>query len=360
MKRYILIFIVALLPGVLPASDTLTLLFTGDVMMHQMQIDAAKTASGYVLDEYFEYIVPQLSAPDLTVANLEVTLSGAPHSGYPAFSAPDELPAALQRAGVDILLTANNHSCDKGKRGVERTLRVLDSLQFLHTGTFYDRQQRDSLYPLLVRKNGIAIALLNYTYGTNGIPVPAPTVVNLIDTVQIAADIEKAKSLAPDIIIAAMHWGEEYRLYPNKEQRALADFLLRRGVRLVIGSHPHVLQGMELQYAADTTVESAVVYSLGNFISNQTADNTEIGAMASIRLIKSEDRIKIDHAGYTFTWVYKPVTDARRHFHVLPAARFEEDASFFNNNQNYKRMRKFLDAMRSLYSKVNIGFTEEN
>lgn len=359
MKRLTLGILSFLLSWCMYAQDTLSLAFVGDVMMHQTQINSAKTMN-YQLDECFTYIGSRLSAADITVANLEVTLAGEPYSGFPQFSAPDAIAEALQRAGVDVVLTANNHSCDKGKKGVERTLQVLDSLHFLHTGTYYDSASRSHATPLLLTKNNFEVALLNYTYGTNNIPTPAPTVVNRIDTLQMLADIEQAKALQPDIIAVAVHWGEEYQLYPNKKQRDLADFLARNGVRLIIGSHPHVLQPIEMLYAADSTVETVVVYSLGNFISNMTAVNTDIGALVNIRLVKHNDHIIIDHVGCTFAWTYKPQEDGERRFYVLPAAEYEENKDFFTDTAHHKRMTKALSAMRELYTKSNKGPVKED
>ncbi len=359
MKTKIALFFFFLMPCSLVAADTLTLLFTGDVMMHQMQINAAKTPSGYAVDDCFGYIKPMLSEADISIVNFETTLAGAPYSGYPAFCAPDELAMALRRAGVDVALTANNHSCDKGKKGIVRTLKMLDSLKLLHTGTFYDNSHRYTSYPLLLKKHNITLGLLNYTYGTNGIPIPAPTVVNLIDTAQISEDIAVVKRAHADIIAVAIHWGEEYRLYPNAAQRMLSAFLHRKGVHLVIGSHPHVLQPMEEIYGADSTISGVTVYSLGNFISNQTDENTEIGALAHIRLVKQKGKTSIDKTSYSFTWAYKPLIADKRRFYVLPASHYENNPGFFTTREEYERMRTSLKAMRSLYEKKNIGFIEE-
>jgi poly-gamma-glutamate synthesis protein (capsule biosynthesis protein) len=358
MKTCTIILLCLFCLSELRSQDTLNLLFIGDVMAHQKQIDAAKTAGGYSFAPCFTFVKPYFEEADVTVANLEVTLAGEPYSGYPTFSAPDALAVALQEAGVDVLLTANNHSCDKGRKGVERTISVLDSLRITHTGTFYDSAHRSQTYPLLIEQHNIMVGLLNYTYGTNGIPTPEPTVVNRIDTVQMAADIALAKQLSPDIIAVAIHWGEEYKLYANREQRAVASFLLRQGVRLVIGSHPHVLQGMEMNAAGDTTVQSAVVYSLGNFISNMTAVNTEIGAMVRIRLVKNHDITRIDKGDYVFTWVYKPEEEGLRRFYVLPAAVYSGNPDFFAHEKDYRRMNASLDAMRKLYQETTTGFIE--
>lgn len=147
-------------------------------------------------------------------------IRGKPYKGYPAFSAPDEFLTAIHDAGFNVLVTANNHSLDRGKSGLERTIQLIDSLKVPHAGTYINADEREKKYPLLLEKNGFRIALLNYTYGTNGIPVTPPNIVNYIDTAIIAKDIEESKAMKPDAIIACMHWGIEYQSLPDKEQNS--------------------------------------------------------------------------------------------------------------------------------------------
>ena len=126
---------------------------------------------------------------------LEVTLGGKPYKGYPAFSAPDEYLTAIHNAGFNVLITANNHSLDRGRKGLERTIQLIDSLKIPHAGTYLNAEERENKYPLLLEKKGFRIAILNYTYGTNGIPVTPPNIVNYIDTTIISKDIEASKTL---------------------------------------------------------------------------------------------------------------------------------------------------------------------
>jgi len=357
MKR-LWVIAVLLLPVALQAQDTLTLVFAGDVMQHQAQLNAARTDSSYNYDDYFRLLEKYIRSADVAVANLEVTLAGAPYSGYPQFCAPDELAVALQNAGFEVLITANNHSCDKGKVGVVRTINVLDSLGIYHTGTFLSQAARDSTYPLMLTRNNFNIAMLNYTYGTNELPTPVPTIVNRIDTVQIAADIAAARDLQADIVVANMHWGDEYKLQPNKEQQTLADFLVRQDVPLIIGSHPHVLQRMERRYDVDSTTKNVVVYSLGNFISNMNAKNTDGGALVYVRLIKQDGRILIDECGYRLVWVYKPLINKQRRYFLLPIADYENQPEYFATPDDFKRMTDFAKNMRTLLNAENIGFVE--
>src|SRR5690606_32938716 len=199
-----------------------------------------------------------------------------------------------------------------------RTIYVLDSLSIPHTGTFIDDTDRLNNYPMLLQKNGISIALLNYTYGTNGIPVPKPTVVNLIDTAVIRKDLLQAQALQPDVILTFIHWGTEYESLPRKNQKDLAEFCFRHGTDLLIGAHPHVLQPMEWRKEKN----QLVVYSLGNFVSGQRKQYTDGGTMAYLELEKvrhSPDSIvtTIDSAGYFLQWVYR-TEGQRKDYYMVP------------------------------------------
>ena len=154
---------------ILSAQEKITLLFVGDLMQHDAQIKAARTPQGYDYSDCFKHLKEAISQADLAIGNLEVTLAGKPYRGYPSFSAPDEYLQAIKEAGFDILLTANNHCLDRRKKGLERTIHVLDSLQIPYVGTYINKNAREQLYPRIIQKNGFRIALLSYTYATNGI-----------------------------------------------------------------------------------------------------------------------------------------------------------------------------------------------
>ena len=232
-------------------TDSLSILVAGDLMQHMPQINAAYNSSTgkYDYTACFELVKPIVSAADLAIANFEVTMGGKPYKGYPCFSAPDEYLDGIIGAGFDVLTTGNNHCLDSRQRGLERTIDMMDAKKVPHLGTYKNAQEREKQYPLLVEKNGFRIVLLNFTYATNGLRVQQPNVVNYIDTVQIAADIQKAKGMNPDLIIAIPHWGIEYSLLPNKPDKDLADWLFKQGVDHIIGGHPHVLQPMERRNA---------------------------------------------------------------------------------------------------------------
>ena len=337
----------------LPSPAHITLLFAGDLMQHQAQINAAYTPSGYDYSDYFKSIKDEISRADIAIGNLEVTLGGKPYKGYPTFSAPDEYLYAIRDAGFNVLVTANNHCLDKGKNGLERTIQMLGSLHIPHAGTYINADTRKQQYPLLLEQNGFRIALLNYTYGTNGIKVTYPNIVNYIDKAIIMQDIKDAKTLHPDAIIACMHWGDEYHSLPNKEQTTLADWLLEQGVTHIIGSHPHVVQPMELRTDSITGERHAVVYSLGNFISNMSARHTDGGIL--FRLDLEKDSItRVTNCGYSLVWTSRPLLSRKKNHRLLPANYPSDSLSIAERNH----LKIFINDTRSLFSKYNKGIKE--
>lgn len=303
-----------------------SLLFVGDVMQHDSQIKAAydPIAESYNYSECFQYVKPIIQQADIAMANLEVTLAGPPYKGYPQFSAPDALALELKAAGFDVLVTANNHCVDRRKKGLERTIDVLDSLGIAHTGTFKDSLSRAQQFPLIVEKKEFRFSLLNYTYGTNGMPVTPPNVVNLIDTTLIKSDLIKAKQQLTDAVIVFMHWGSEYQDTPNSSQKSIAEFCFKNGATLVVGSHPHVLQPM----AWDKENDRLVAYSLGNFVSGQQSRYRDGGAMLWVDFEKivsdSTKKVSIKNAAYDLAWVYRNQEAPKKYF-IWPMKEFESD-----------------------------------
>jgi poly-gamma-glutamate synthesis protein (capsule biosynthesis protein) len=314
-------FVFAVFSRAFADGETLRLIFAGDLMGHITQINAAQREAGgkgYDYNPVYQHLKPYFSGADLSVINLEHTLGGEPYTGYPEFSSPDESMFAIKDAGFDLIATANNHSLDRSKKGLERTVAVLDSMGLKHFGIYRDAAERESRYPLIVEKNGIKMAFLNYTYGTNSLVEKAPNIVNRIDTAQIAADIAKAKRSSPDAIIAFMHWGAEYENVENKEQRGQAAFLARNGVNLIIGGHPHVVQPFG-KVAAPAGADSVpVIYSLGNFVSNQRRRYTDGGVIFDVSLRKSGGKIKVVDYGYMPFWVYRFIKDGGNAYRLLP------------------------------------------
>lgn len=339
--------------------QSLTLMFIGDVMGHGPQIRGAyyDDTEGYCYNDVFSRMTPILEQADFAIANLEVTLAGPPFKGYPQFSSPDELVDGLTNSGVDVLVTANNHTVDRYKPGILRTIDVLHNRGVPFAGAYKDAQHRDTAYPLILEKKGIRIALLNYTYGTNGIPVPSPTVVNLIDTALIRADYNRAMELNVDEVIAFMHWGLEYKRAPSVKQLKLTRFMHNLGIRLVIGSHPHVLQRMEASFDTDTTEGRVAVFSLGNYVSNQRPRYRNGGAVAAINIVKENGKTRIADAGYVLVWVHRFNVDGVKRFRVLPVSEYEQKEDYLSGN-DFTLFRQFTNDSRELFEAENYNFAE--
>lgn len=343
------------------SNQELSFIFIGDIMGHGPQITSAydSETKTYNYDKCFKYITDEISEPDYAIGNLEVTLAGPPFKGYPQFSSPDELAVACQNSGMDVLVTSNNHSCDRGGDGIIRTVEVLDSLNIIHTGTFVNEQDRSDRYPLIIESDCMRIAILNYTYGTNGLPYPEPTIVNMIDKELMKKDLEVAKSKNVDKIIVLTHWGSEYKLQPVQYQIEHGEFLFENGADIIIGSHPHVLEKMVWEKSAvEQDGESLIVYSLGNFVSNQRKRYTDGGAMFKMTLKKEGNTTSIKDAGYMLTWVYTPVENGKKEYYILPASKYEENESFFSSESDYLKMKSFIKDSRDLFDAENVNVPE--
>lgn len=305
------------------APQSAELLFVGDAMQHQAQLDAAKAAGrgkGYDYSGCFTLIAPEVTAADYAVCNLEVPLGGGPdYSGYPCFSAPDSYAQALMDAGFDMFLTANNHCLDRRDKAARRTIAALDSLGADHTGTFHDAADRSEKVPFIKDINGIKVGFLNYTYGTNGIPPCDGVEVSLIDKGKIKSEIKAARRAGAEILCVAIHWGVEYVLLPNINQKETARFLIDEGVDLIIGGHPHVIQPMEIVHNEKEGKDVLLVYSLGNFISNMKTADTRGGALVRARIERNaEGKARFVKADYDTFLSAKP-EGAHMNFFVVPS-----------------------------------------
>jgi len=327
----------------------LKIVFAGDIMGHDAQIQGAynPVTKVYNYEPAFRYVSPYIENADIAIGNMEVTLAGAPYSGYPRFSSPDNLAIEAREAGFDIFINSNNHALDRGKSGFNRTLNMLDSLNIIHTGTFRNIKERDIYYPLIIEKNNIKIALLNYTYGTNSLKEDTPCIVNRIDTALIRKDILKARTAGPDYIIVTLHWGNEYERNENSIQSNLAEYILSKGADAIIGSHPHVVQPVKVYYTdnTDSSDFNIVVYSLGNFISNQREQYRDGGIIFELILIKTSKGTEVFDFSYLPTWVFREDKKDRSAFYIIPVKLFLENESFFDfsDHDRYKITRFYND-----------------
>jgi len=276
------------------------LLFVGDAMQHKAQIDAARVEGGYDYSACFTEIDSIVTAADYAVVNLETPVGKPPYRGYPCFNAPVEFADALADAGFDMMLTANNHTLDNGPKGLKATIDHLDSRGIDHIGTYQNDSARAKALPKVVDVKDFRIGFLNYTYGTNGIEPRQGVVVDYIDKELIRSDVDASRRAGAEMIAVCIHWGNEYKLLPDSNQKQLADYLESLGVDMIIGAHPHVIQPMELRannYFPDKDI--LLIYSLGNFVSNMKTADTRGGAMAHLKLYRDDKgKARLKEASY--------------------------------------------------------------
>ena len=289
----------------------ISLVAIGDIMCHNSQFKDAYKDGKYDFSYVFTDIKQYIENGDIAIGNLETTFAGSAkgYSGYPQFNTPEELAYNLKDLGIDVLTTTNNHCLDTGYNGLESTLNFLDKADIAHTGTSRSPEEQNTI--LFKDVNGIKIAILAYTYGTNGIPIPKGKeyCVNLINKDFILSQLNLAKQENPDIICVSMHWGIEYQRQANDEQKDLTDFLFNNGVDIILGSHPHVLQPFEkreITLEDGTKKDCFVIYSLGNFMAAQNKDNTRNSIILNLDITKHEDtkQISIDNISYIPIYMY--------------------------------------------------------
>lgn len=309
-----------------PKKDiSFTLTALGDVLCHNTQYwDAYNRSTGeYDFSYVFEDIKQYTQKTDVTIANLETSFAGAErgYSNYPTFNSPDSLVTSLKNIGVDVITTAGNHCLDMGFSGLSRTIDVLNQNEIEHLGTYQSEEEQNKLFMKDI--NGAKVAFINYTYGTNGIPIPSGKefCVNLIDKDLITKHIELAKAEKSDVIIACMHWGTEYRTTANDEQKELSDFLFQNGVDIIIGNHPHVIEPFEIREVTmpnGSIKQCFVAYALGNFTADQNAINTRDSIILNLKVTKKADgTVLIDNVDYIPIYMYKNPSLSIRKFKLI-------------------------------------------
>lgn len=274
-----------------PKFTEINLMMIGDMLIHEGVYKSALQVDGtYNFDHLFKNILSDVSSADISIVNQETILGGAELglSGYPCFNSPYELGDSISKAGFNVVLQATNHTIDKGLTGAENCINYwrTNHPKIAVLGINETEDDYNNIY--VYQKNGFKIAILNYTYGTNGIALPSakPYIVNMLDKDKITADVTKAKTMA-DLVVVCPHWGTEYVYTPDSNQKYWTQLFLSLGVDCVIGSHPHVIEPVETLERSDGH-KMLVYYSLGNFVSNQDASPRMLGAMAKVTFRKDD------------------------------------------------------------------------
>lgn len=285
--------------SVLPASSKVTLVAVGDNLIHNTLVAAGEREDGTLdYNSFYEHVKDDISAADIAIINQETMLGGSKfeYKGYPCFNSPWEIGEAAINAGFDIFTCATNHSLDVGFGGIEQEHKFFESHpEVVSVGANVTEDEYNTI--TYYTKNDIKFAILNYTYGTNGISLPKnkPWCVNMMDKEKIKKDVSAARENA-DVVIVFPHWGTENTATVSSYQSEYTKLFSDLGVDIVIGTHPHVLQPVEWYENSETGKKMLVYYSLGNFISHQTSLNQLCGGMAKITIEKNNGEISISSA----------------------------------------------------------------
>ncbi len=299
--------------------NSATLVAVGDILIHSSVWQDAKTDEGYDFKPMFELVKPYIEQADIAIANQETMIGGTELglTGYPRFNSPYEVGDALKDSGFDIVSLANNHTLDRGEKAINNAIAHWNEIGMAYTGAYVSTEDKQRIRT--IEKNGITFSFLSYTYGTNGLPIPEGKdyLVNLIDIEQMKEDVELAKQLA-DVVVASVHFGNEYEELPNESQKIIAQELAKLGVDIVIGHHPHVLQPVEW-IEQESGRKTFVVYSLGNFIAAQDGLERELGGIVQIEVEKvtegEKETITLKNPSFIPTLAYKK---NYRNYKIIP------------------------------------------
>ena len=317
----------------------------GDMMLHLPIVRTSAVADGYVFDDIFTYVKPYLATADYAVANLETTLSGTDgkeYTGFPNFNSPDQFALSAQSVGFDLLLTGNNHCYDYGTAGLQRTLSTLKDYQLDTLGTVESRMESRHIVKNI---NGIKVGMACYTFADidedgnvtiNNLTTDSTSsgLINAFDYdklsqfyTEVEGEIASMKANGADAIILYIHWGDELSTKISDNQTAIAQKLCDLGVDVIAGSHPHVVQPIDLLTStADPAHKTVCLYSAGNFLSNQRADNislttghSEDGVLFNFSLTKYNDgSVRVSAVNLLPTWVLVKGSSENRDFYILP------------------------------------------
>lgn len=300
-------------------SETITILATGDILMHNTVIAAGLSNGEYKYDKMFNPIKDIVTSADYALINLEAALAGpnTGYTGYPLFNSPDSLAEALNNTGFDLVTNANNHILDRGYAGAMRTLDVLRQNGLDTIGVYKSQPEKEEM--LIKDIRGVKVGFLAYGYDTNGIPLPAdkPYFYNLLNEENILKDIAAMRPQV-DVLVLSLHWGVEYSPFPTEKQVEQAHRFLAQGADAIIGGHPHVLQPAEVLTVNGK--KKFIVYSMGNCLGDQNGVERNSGVIVKLTFKKDllTGQTELKSFDYTPTFSHSYIEDGKENFRVIP------------------------------------------
>ena len=340
---------------------SLKLFMVGDALIHSgVYMDAEKPDGTYDFKPMLANLKPIISKYDLAYYNQETILGGKElgYSSYPMFNSPDEVGDAFIDAGFDLVSLATNHTMDKREIGVLNSVKYWKSKKNVVTSGQWDSwDERNKVR--IYEKNNIKYAFFSYTTWTNGLNPPAGKeyLTNIYSDEKAKEDIEKVRDKV-DVVLVAMHWGTEYSLGVSYDQEKIANYLSELGVDVIIGAHPHVVEPVEFINDGKTFV----IYSLGNFISDQDGTERLTGLMSEITIkkhIDEEDNVTISldnpRCELVYTYATRRPNSYNKNFRLYSYAKLNDN--LLPNYQSY--YDKYKGIVSSRYSELTWGLSEE-
>lgn len=339
------------------SSVTISISVVGDLMCHSPQFEYAKVGhDSFDFSPVYRNVIKYLESSDFTFGNLETVTAGKEnrgYTGYPLFNTPASYISALKKAGFDLLVTANNHSLDRSEKGILKTIDEINSRKLHYVGTYTSQRDRDSIRIFHIK--GIKVAVLAYSYGTNGNPIPKGKnyLINLIDYNLIEKDIKSAKANGAELVLVHFHFGEEYKREPVQFQKDVVNKTIELGADIIIGGHPHVLQPVNFFKTNNAELDTGfVAYSMGNFFSNQQDRYKDAGMILTLNIKKDfiKSSIEIAEVNYLPTWVFKGSSTNGKEYVILTSINIS-DTTIKLFKYETEKMNQAFDDTRYIINK---------
>jgi poly-gamma-glutamate capsule biosynthesis protein CapA/YwtB (metallophosphatase superfamily) len=307
-----------------PQKRSIRLIAAGDLLIHDACIQSAYSDAdkSYNFKPMFQYVKNCILGSDIAICNLETTISGIDHGykGYPEFNAPEELLDAVADCGFTIVSTANNHAVDYGENGILATIDAIHKRSLLASGT--SNSAEPSSRNIVLDFEFVKVGINSYTYGTNEHPVPPDKkwLINMIDFDLIKSDIANMRTRGADIIVVGLHAGEEYLTMPDRDQVTYVKMLRDLGVDIILGNHPHIVQPS----IEDPSGKFFIIYSIGNFLSNQRDQLRDTGVILDIEITETSNKWSIRRVKYHPTYVHRWEQNGKFEFRIIPLDKYQE------------------------------------
>lgn len=304
------------------------LMFVGDIPINQKVVESAYRSKTHTYDfqPIFHYIRPYLNLGDIVAGSIETTIGTPPFGKFPQYRSPKDIATSLKYTGFNLLFTANGKSVYQDSETWQTQNDILKEIKIKSTGSFADAEDRFKNNPLIIEKKGIKIAFLNYIDGLDSALDLTP-IVNTFDTALVRKDLNLAKERGAEFIVVYMNWGEEFAVRSNARQQILSKFLTDAGANLVVGTHPHTVQDMDVTTygEGEEKREAITVYSMGDFLS--TANSTKVNSSAIFEIIVSKNnkskKVKIEDYGYIPTYCYSYNYNDKLTWSIVPVRQLE-------------------------------------